>query len=97
MLKKFLPIIILVIVVVGAGSFYGGMIYGKSISKGSFARDFDPAQLGANIAGMGQRGARVAGAGITGAGKNLLDILQKILLKYGTIIKRYFMKLFLKP
>ena len=68
MLKKFLPIIILVIVVVGAGSFYGGMVYGKSSSKGSLARDFNPEQFGANITGMGQRGGRVNGTGTVGAG-----------------------------
>ena len=66
--KTLLVSCVLLVIVVGAGSFYGGMVYGKSSSKGSFARNFDPTQFEANIAGMGQRGARVAGAGMTGAG-----------------------------
>jgi len=66
--KTLLVSCVLLVVVVGAGSFYGGMVYGKSSSKGSFAGNFNPEQLGANVAGMGQKGTRVNGTGMTGAG-----------------------------
>lgn len=66
MLKKILPIIILVVVVVATGSFYGGMAYGKGSGKGMAGRNFNGQQFGANIAGMGQRGDRAGGAGAVG-------------------------------
>jgi len=63
MKKNIIVLFVLVALVVGAGSFYGGMVYGKSSSKGLAGRNFNGQQFGANIAGMGQRGDRAGGAG----------------------------------
>lgn len=54
--KNVLVLCALVALVVGAGSFYGGMAYAKSSNKGMAGRNFNGQQFGANIAGMGQRG-----------------------------------------
>ncbi len=68
--KKILLVgVVLLVVIVGVGSFYGGMAYAKSSSKGQMGRNFNGQQFGANIAGMGQRGDmanRVGGAGAMG-------------------------------
>jgi len=63
--KNVLVLCTLVVVVVGAGCFYGGMAYAKSSNKGMAGRNFNGQQFGAKIAGMGQRGDRV-GAGMAG-------------------------------
>lgn len=67
MLKKILPIIILVVVVVGAGSFYGGMVYGKGVNSGFGGRNLNSQQFTASMAGAGQR-AGSAMAGRAGGG-----------------------------
>ncbi len=54
--KNVLVLCVLIALVVGADSFYGGMTYGKSSGKGLMNRNFNPEQFGANVAGMGQRG-----------------------------------------
>jgi len=72
MTKKILPIIILVVIVVGAGAFYGGMQYSKSQSKGSLSGGFanlTPEERQARFQQMGagngssQRMGQGAGAG----------------------------------
>ena len=66
--KTLLVSVVLLVVIVGTGSFYGGMVYGKSSSKGSLGRNFNPQQFGASIAAMGQRGDRTGGAGMPSGG-----------------------------
>lgn len=74
-MKKLIPIIIAVAVVVGGGSFYGGVKYGQSkTSSGSTQRDFQNLlpqerqqrfqQMGANVGA--RSGQRVAGGGFVG-------------------------------
>jgi len=65
-MKKIIIISIIIIILVGAGSFYGGMIYGKNQS----VKDFNPQNFR-----MGQAGNRNG----NGAGANFLtgDIIAK--------------------
>lgn len=53
-MKKIIPIIIVIAVVVGAGSFYGGMVYGKAQaaqSAGASAQRNNRGQFGGNFSG----------------------------------------------
>ncbi|MFH0740103.1 MAG: hypothetical protein V1819_03375 [bacterium] len=61
--KTLLVSVIVLVVVVGVGSFYGGMVYAKGANKGMAGRNFNGQQFGANIAGMGQRGDMANRAG----------------------------------
>ncbi len=63
--KTLLVGVVLLVVVVGVGSFYGGMVYGKGLNKSMAGRNFN-GPMGANIAGMGQRGDMANRAGIAG-------------------------------
>ena len=63
--KVLVPILIVLIIVVGAGAFYGGMVYGKGQTKSSGQQRF--AQMGGNFAG-GAGATRRGGAGTQGGG-----------------------------
>ncbi len=52
MKKNIIVLFVLVALVVGVGSFYGGMTYVKGSNKGVVGRNFN-GQMGANIAGYG--------------------------------------------
>lgn len=65
MKKALVPFLVVLIIVVGAGAFYGGMVYGKSQSKSSAQQRFS--QAGGGFGG-GAAGATRRGAGQTGGG-----------------------------
>ena len=81
--KTLLVSVVVLVVAVGAGSFYGGMVYGKSSNKGSMGKDFNPEKFGANIAGMGmgQRGDRTGAMGGFVSGEVVSKDAESITLK----------------
>lgn len=56
-MKKFLPAIIIIAIVIAGGAFYGGMVYGKSQSAGT------PGGNAQNFRGQGQFANRVGRTG----------------------------------
>lgn len=73
-MKKIIPIIIIAIIIVGVGAFYGGMKYGSSQNQKNRTNLF--AQGGAN--GGGFKGNKVGGnAGGFGGGATNGDIISK--------------------
>jgi len=62
--KKILLTGVILVVAVGACSFFGGMAYAKNSNKSLAGRNFNGQQFTANMAGAGQRaGNRAGGAG----------------------------------
>jgi len=84
-IQKNVLVLCVLVVVVGAGSFYGGMVYGKSLNKGFMGKNFNPEQFGTNSIGMGQGGNRTNGLGTAGgamaAGEVISQDSESITLK----------------
>jgi len=73
-MKKFLPIFIAIVIIVGGGSFYGGMKYAESKKSAAGARNGfanfgnltpDQQQRFGQVGGTGRTGARLGGANVT--------------------------------
>ncbi len=74
MKKALVPILVVLIVVVGAGAFYGGMIYGKSQSKSAIGQRFGQ---------MGGPGGTATGINRKAGGQNVGFVNGEILSNDG--------------
>ncbi|MDD5738424.1 MAG: DUF5666 domain-containing protein [Candidatus Pacebacteria bacterium] len=68
MKKNIIVLFVLVALVVGVGSFYGGMTYAKSSNKFLAGRSFNDQQFIANVGGAGQRAGGAMAGRAGGAG-----------------------------